>query len=227
MRLICLAPLTAAAIVVAAGCQCGNVGPGDAGPSDSGTDGGPTLTGIHKIQHVIVIMQENRSFDHYFGTYPGVSGVLLADGGLSPVCLPSVGYGPLPDGGVEYYCALRDGGVSSRCIVQQDGGYCVPLHHDIHDVNVGGPHTLPDFLADVNDGGLDGFLRQVQKNGGTGAGAPCLPSDNGCGIDPMGYHDGRDIPNYWIYAQNFVLQDGMFEPNESWSNPEHQFLVSE
>ena len=27
--------------------------------------------GIHKIQHVIVIMQENRSFDSYFGTYPG------------------------------------------------------------------------------------------------------------------------------------------------------------
>ena len=26
--------------------------------------------GIHKIQHVVVIMQENRSFDSYFGTYP-------------------------------------------------------------------------------------------------------------------------------------------------------------
>ncbi|HEY0516508.1 MAG TPA: alkaline phosphatase family protein, partial [Solirubrobacteraceae bacterium] len=31
--------------------------------------------GIHKIQHVIVIMQENRSFDHYFGTYPGANGI--------------------------------------------------------------------------------------------------------------------------------------------------------
>ena len=29
------------------------------------------LTGIHKIKHVVVIMQENRSFDSYFGTYPG------------------------------------------------------------------------------------------------------------------------------------------------------------
>ena len=28
-----------------------------------------TLKGIHKIQHVVVIMQENRSFDSYFGTY--------------------------------------------------------------------------------------------------------------------------------------------------------------
>ena len=29
------------------------------------------LTGIHKIQHVIMLMQENRSFDSYFGTFPG------------------------------------------------------------------------------------------------------------------------------------------------------------
>ena len=29
------------------------------------------LTGIHRIRHVVIIMQENRSFDSYFGTYPG------------------------------------------------------------------------------------------------------------------------------------------------------------
>ena len=27
--------------------------------------------GIHKIKHVVIIMQENRSFDNYFGTFPG------------------------------------------------------------------------------------------------------------------------------------------------------------
>src|SRR5262245_54663251 len=32
-------------------------------------------TGIHKIQHVVVIMQENRTFDNYFGTYPGADGI--------------------------------------------------------------------------------------------------------------------------------------------------------
>src|ERR1700745_1817919 len=30
---------------------------------------------IHKIKHVVVIMQENRSFDTYFGTYPGADGI--------------------------------------------------------------------------------------------------------------------------------------------------------
>src|SRR5579884_2215109 len=47
-----------------------------------GSASSPPLTGIHKIQHVVMIMQENRSFDEYFGTYPG------ADGLPANACLP-------------------------------------------------------------------------------------------------------------------------------------------
>jgi phospholipase C len=43
--------------------------------------------GIHKIRHVIVIMQENRSFDSYFGAFPG------ADGIPAGVCLPDSRHG--------------------------------------------------------------------------------------------------------------------------------------
>ena len=42
----------------------------------------PSLSGIHKIRHIVIIMQENRSFDSYFGTYPGVDGIPVG------VCLP-------------------------------------------------------------------------------------------------------------------------------------------
>ena len=47
--------------------------------------GGPSGTylvpsGIHKIKHVIIVMQENRSFDSYFGTYPGADGIPMAGG---------------------------------------------------------------------------------------------------------------------------------------------------
>src|SRR5712691_4489282 len=45
-------------------------------------------TGIHEIQHVIVIMQENRSFDSYFGTYPGADGIPMRDG-KPAVCVPN------------------------------------------------------------------------------------------------------------------------------------------
>ncbi len=43
----------------------------------------------------------------------------------------------------------------------------------------------------------------------------------------MGYHDGADIPNYWTYAHDFVLQDHMFESVASWSLPSHLYMVSE
>ena len=54
--------------------------------------GGPTgryvvPAGIHKIKHVIIVMQENRSFDSYFGTFPGADGIPVRDGKLA-VCVP-------------------------------------------------------------------------------------------------------------------------------------------
>jgi phospholipase C len=55
--------------------------------------GGPSghytvATGIHKIKHVIIISQENRSFDSYFGTYPGADGIPMKDG-VPTVCVPN------------------------------------------------------------------------------------------------------------------------------------------
>jgi phospholipase C len=44
--------------------------------------------------------------------------------------------------------------------------------------------------------------------------------------DVMGYHDARDIPNYWTYAHEFVLQDHMFGSVSSWSLPSHLYIVS-
>ena len=43
---------------------------------------------IRKIKHVVVIMQENRSFDTYFGTYPGADGIPMRAGTPS-VCVPN------------------------------------------------------------------------------------------------------------------------------------------
>jgi phospholipase C len=54
--------------------------------------GGPAgsylvAAGIHKIKHVIIVMQENRSFDSYFGTYPGADGIPMNHRSPS-VCAP-------------------------------------------------------------------------------------------------------------------------------------------
>jgi phospholipase C len=151
---------------------------------------------IHKIQHIVIIMQENRSFDSYFGTYPGADG--------------------LP----------RQNGVITVCIPDPVTNQCVKPYHDSKDLNQGGPHSAVNATADINNGNMDGFVAQQEK-GKRGCADPNNPA---CSFssqpDVMGYHDAREIPNYWAYAQNFVLQDKMFEPNASWSLPEHLFMVS-
>jgi len=81
--------LTAAAVLLAsllaacsAALQVTGAATTPATPSAAG------LTGIHKIQHVIIIMQENRSFDSYFGTYPGAAGIPMSNG-VPSVCVPN------------------------------------------------------------------------------------------------------------------------------------------
>src|SRR5260221_3961342 len=44
--------------------------------------------GIHKIKHVIIVMQENRSFDSYFGTFPGADGIPMR-AAVPTVCVPN------------------------------------------------------------------------------------------------------------------------------------------
>jgi phospholipase C len=73
---------------------------------------------------------------------------------------------------------------------------------------------------------MDGFIAQAQsgKRGCTDPNDPACT--NATTPDVMGYHDAHEIPNYWTYAQDFVLQDHMFESVASWSQPAHLFLVS-
>src|SRR5262249_60253516 len=53
-------------------------GPPRVAGGPSGTYVGPP--GIHKIKHVIIVMQENRSFDSYFGSDPGADDVPRLNG---------------------------------------------------------------------------------------------------------------------------------------------------
>jgi len=149
-----------------------------------------------KIKHIVIIMQENRSFDEYFGTYPGAVGIPMQNG------VPTV------------------------CVNDPKTGTCVKPFHNPKLVNSGGPHAAASATTDINSGKMDGFIKAFR-----GAQKACKnPNTPGCSAgetpDVMGWHDAREIPNYWTYAENFVLQDMMFEPNASWSLPSHLFMVS-
>ncbi|MHB8147471.1 MAG: alkaline phosphatase family protein, partial [Vulcanimicrobiaceae bacterium] len=154
--------------------------------------------GIHKIRHVVIIMQENRSFDSYFGTYPGADGLPRDKHGNFTVCVP----------------------------ISPAGG-CQKPYHDRSDDNAGGQHLAPLMREDIDGGKMDGFVeaaRSMERGCLYDYHDPkCQAS---APPDVMGYHDGGDIPNYWAYAKHFVLQDHMFEPVASWSLPAHFYEVS-
>ncbi len=153
--------------------------------------------GIHKIKHVVIVMQENRSFDNYFGTYPGADGIPMVDG------------------------------VPTQCVPDPQNGGCIAPYHDTKDINGGGPHGVSAALLDIDGGHMDGFIaadEQAQEKN-------CVNTLNpACGAsaadEVMGYHTAEEIPNYWAYAKNFVLQDHMFASDLGWSLPEHLYEVS-
>ena len=97
-------------------------------------------------------------------------------------------------------------------------------YHDSHDIDNGGPHEQGAYNTDYDGGRMDGFIRARESCINVLDPPDCVATTP---TDMMGYHDQREIPNYWAYARNFVLQDHMFEPNASWSLPAHLFLVSE
>jgi len=117
-------------------------------------------------------------------------------------------------------------GVPTVCVPDPKTNQCLKPYHNPDDLNHGGPHGQIDATNDIDGGKMDGFIAQTE-HAKKGCKDPNNPACTiGGNIDVMGYHDAREIPNYWTYAQNFVLQDHMFEPNASWSLPAHLFMVS-
>ncbi len=102
---------------------------GGGGAHGGGADGPPpVLEGFANIEHVVFVVQENRSFDHYFGTFPGADGIPMRHGHPA-VCVPDP--------------------VLHRC---------VRPYHDTTLLNNGGPHAHPSSVSDVDHGRMDGFV---------------------------------------------------------------------
>ena len=83
---------------------------------------GPIRPELGKIKHIVIIMQENRSFDQYFGTFPGADGIPM------------------------------NNGVPTVCVPDPATGTCVKPFHDTADKNKGGPHGQSNAAADIAGG---------------------------------------------------------------------------
>ena len=162
----------------------------------------PIPPGLEKLDHLIFIVQENRSFDHYFGTFPGAHGFATNSHGQITTCIPN----PFL-------------------------GHCSKPYHTKSLHQWGGPHDDIATAIDVNGGKMDGYIKAMQDRG-THCWIDPTPSSCDPYVGPNGqpdvlaYLNKSQIPNYWTYAKHYVLQDRMFGPTDSWSLPAHLFLVS-
>ena len=207
LAVLALSGLVAAACTSASGLSDGATdGSGTEAPSPSAAAvPGDGLTKLERarqqIEHLVFIVQENRSFDHYFGTFPGAEGIPMRNG-RPTVCAPD----PILD-------------------------ECVPPYPTKEQLQEGGPHAQRHSQIDVNGGRMDGFVQAVVDSPIYCADHRNDPDCRGYlgprgQPDVMSYHTKATIPNYWRYAQEYVLQDHMFAPADSWTLPAHLFLVS-
>jgi phospholipase C len=193
------------AVSVVAACTATSAVSGDSPTASASASSEPGLTKLERarlhLKHLVFIVQENRSFDHYFGTFPGADGIPMRDG-VPTVCIPD----PVL-------------------------GRCVRPYHTTNQLQAGGPHNEAASTADVNGGRMDGFVRAAVERTTYCADHRDDPACAGYlgpdgQPDVMSYHTGAEIPNYWRYAEEFVLQDHMFAPADSWTLPAHLYLVS-
>jgi phospholipase C len=161
-------------IVVAAAAAAGFLSLSGAPPPPTASISAPrpaAPNGIDTIEHVIIAVQENRSFDHDFGTYPGADGLPRNRDGSWAVCLSDPKL-----------------------------GRCSPPYHSTGSFDAGGAHTQEASRRDVNGGQMNGFVRTVRRSGSTCVWHPndrrCTKLRHGPSGQPdvMGFHTRAEIP---------------------------------
>jgi phospholipase C len=167
---------------------------------------GATITSTRTpIQHLVVIFQENVSFDHYFGTYPKATNssgqaFYAAKGtprvnGLTPQLLAHNPNGVNPR-------RLDPSNINDMLICDQDHGYQAEQEA-------------------FNGGNMNMFPQSTGTGTGTSpTGQPCQTSD------VMNYYDGNAVTGLWNYAQHFAMNDNSFGTTFGPSSPGAINLVS-
>jgi phospholipase C len=168
----------------------------------AGASGAPATP----IEHVVVIFQENVSFDHYFGTYPFAANTDGSKFTAQP--------------GTPTVNGLTDGtGITGALLANNpnfDGTHGNPFRlSSAQGATCDQDHGYTDEQLMADSGLMDNFLA---FNTGSTAGSPC--PDYGHSADLiMGYYDGNTVTALWNYAQDFVLEDNSYGTTYGPSSP--------
>jgi phospholipase C len=148
------------------------------------------------IQHVVVIFQENVSFDHYFATYPNAANSSASE----PVFVPAPGT-PSVNG---LSGPLLTANPNSMQPVRLGRAQAVTCDQD---------HNYIDEQKATNGGLMDKFIEFV---GVTAASCDVLSLGKRV---VMGYYDGNTVTALWNYAQHFSMSDNSFSTTFGPSTP--------
>lgn len=159
------------------------------------------------VKHVFVLYQENRSFDHYFGTFPGVEGQFSRSPERTPGFYETfVGTDgkartvhPFRIGPAEYAADTSDVDHSHEALVAK---------MDVH----GGKPQMDLFAA-------------VEEKKHTRRGMPSLSAVQYAELT-MAYVNGDTIPFLWRWADRFVLCDHMFQTITGPSTPGNLTIIA-
>ncbi|GAC1321728.1 MAG: alkaline phosphatase family protein [Chloroflexota bacterium] len=152
------------------------------------TSAAASLTTATPIKHLVVIFQENVSFDHYFGTYPHA---------LNPSGQPSFNAAPATP--------AADTLESAGLLAPKNPNSVQPFRLDRTQALTCDQNH--EYLAEqeaVDNGKMDKFV-QATDSGGTGNKAQFCPK----GV-VMGYYDGNTVTGLWNYAQHYAMNDNSF-----------------
>ena len=169
------------------------------GERDDRGDRGDTRS---PIRHVVVIFQENVSFDHYFATYPKAANT----DGTPFETKPGT---PLVNG--LFAGGLLDQNPNSVQPFRLTAAQAVTCDQD---------HDYKDEQKSYNAGGMNKFPETV----GVGA-PPCFDAGKGKGL-VMGYYDGNTVTALWNYAQHFAMNDNSYSTTFGPSTPGAANLIS-
>lgn len=166
------------------------------------------------IQHIVVIFDENISFDHYFGTYPKALNPPGEPKFEAQPGTPRVnGFTPeLLNHNPNFTNPANGDGASNPFRLDRKQALTADMNHNY------GPEQ-----ASFDRGKMDLFPIKTGSAGPPPASAPPVVSTKGL---VMGYYDGNTVTGLWNYAQHYALNDNSYDTNFGPSTPGAINLIS-
>jgi phospholipase C len=177
---------------------------GTAASETSLAQGGGQSDTATPIEHLVVIFQENVSFDHYFGTYPVALNLPSEPFFQGSDDTPSVnGLGTLTNGQPDGVLLTNNPNANNPA---NNPNAINPFRLDRSQASTcDQDHNYGDEQRAFDQGLMDAFPVNV------GAGSCTAPYDWGKGKGlTMGYFDGNTVTALWNYAQNFAMNDNSY-----------------